>query len=261
MIYEEKQEQLIRIVKTFGNGAHVFVPKDWAGEQIFLVRPKNKSVKEKILFALDDYLDSIIGIYLYGSHARDEQEEESDIDILVITDKKIKIKAKGLEIICLEQKEIDKAIRLEPLLIYSILSEGKPIINSKLFEELKIKYVPKIDDFKEFLKDSKRMIKVNEEFLESEKGDYLSSEAIIYSLALRLRGVFIVKSILKGDKYTHKLFKSWIKSKLPMIDFNSIYEAYRISKNEEKIKQKIKVIDIKLLIEFLKNEIDILYNG
>lgn len=261
MINEESQEQIVRMAKVFGNGAHVFVPKEWAGEQLVLVRPKKKSLREKIISALDNYLDSVVGVYLYGSYARLEQEEGSDIDLFVITDKKIKIKAEGFEIICLEQKEIEKALKIDSLLIQSILSEAKPIINSKLLEELKLKYPFKITYFKEFFRDCERLIKVNEEFLESEKGEYLSSEAIIYSLVLRLRGIFIIKSILKEKKYSHKLFKLWIKSKLPQIDFISIYEAYRCSKNERKIKQKVRISDIKLLIEFLKNELLILENG
>lgn len=255
------QEQIIRMVKSFGNGAHVFVPKEWAGEQILVIKPQKKGLKERIVSELDTYLDSIVGVYLYGSYARGEQKEDSDIDLFVITHEKIKIKAKGFEIVCLKQNEIEKAIKIEPLLMYSIFSEAKAIINSKLLEEIKSKYIVKLKDFEPFFKDTQRMIKVNGEFLDSEKSKILSSEAIIYSLVLRLRGLFIIHSILKGRKYSHKLFKSWIKSKLPEVDFSSIYGAYRSSKNDEKIKQKIKTADIKKLLEFLKNEVLRLDNG
>ncbi len=258
---EERQEQIVRIAKTFGNGAHVFVPKEWVGEQLFLVRPKKKTLKEKILDVLDDYLDSIVGVYLYGSYARDEQVEDSDIDLFVMTDKKLKIRAKGFEIICLEQNDLEKALKLEPLLMYSIFSEAKPIINARLLEEFKLKYKPKNIYFKEFFKDCKRIIKVNEEFLETENEEYLKSEAIVYSLVLRLRGLFIIKSLLSGNKYSHKLFKSWVKSNLKDVDFNSIYEAYRLSKIDNKIIQKIKVEDIKRLMDFFKKELSILENG
>ena len=121
----KNEEQIVRMVKLFGNGAHVFVPKDWTGEEIVLIKPRKKSLKERIISSLDPYLDSIIGVYLYGSYARSEEKKDSDIDLFVIIDKKIKIKAEGFEIICLEQKEIEKAIKLEPLLMYSIFSEAK----------------------------------------------------------------------------------------------------------------------------------------
>ena len=257
----KNEEQIVRMVKLFGNGAHVFVPKDWTGEEIVLIKPRKKSLKERIISSLDPYLDSIIGVYLYGSYARSEEKKDSDIDLFVIIDKKIKIKAEGFEIICLEQKEIEKAIKLEPLLMYSIFSEAKPIINSALLENLKIRYKPKLSYFKEYLKDCRRIIKVNEEFLESEKGDYLSSDAVIYSLVLRLRGIFMIKSILSEENYTHKMFNSWITGKLSEIDFDLIYEAYRSSKNDKKIKQQIKVSDIRLLIKFLKSEILKLESG
>lgn len=255
----ENQQQIVRMAKTFGNGAHIFVPKEWVGEQIVIIKPKKKSIKERIIESLEPYLESIVGAYLYGSHARDEQVEDSDIDLLVITNKKVKIKREGFEIVCLEEKKISKAIELEPLLIYSVLSEAKPIINSRLLDEFRTKYIPKLGDFEEYFKDCERIIKINEEFLESANGDFLSSEAVIYSLVLRLRGVFIIKSILKGDKYTNKSFKSWIK--LPQVDVDSIYDAYRDSKNEKKVKQKIKVTDIQLLLEFLKNELHMSIDG
>jgi predicted nucleotidyltransferase len=253
---ETEKEQFIRTAKIFGNGAHVFVPKEWAGEEIIIVRPRKKSLKERILSILEPYLDSILGVYLYGSYARDEQTEDSDIDLFVITDKKIKIKSEGFEVVCLEEKDIEKALKIEPVLIYSILSESKPIINSKTLHELKTKYLPKLLDFQSYIRETKGVIRVNEDFIQSEKGDYLTSEAVVYSLVLRLRGLFIIKSILEGKRYSHRLFKAWVKSHISKIDFDSIYEAYRLSKYEKKIRQKIKVFDIKLLIELLKNEID-----
>ena len=130
-----------------------------------------------------------------------------------------------------------------------------------MLEQLKIRHKPKLSYFKEYFKDCRRIIKVNEEFLKSEKGDYLSSEAIIYSLVLRLRGAFIIKSIMSNETYTYERFNSWIKDKLSEIDFNLVYGAYRSSKNEKKVKQKIKVGDVRLLLKFLKNELSILENG
>src|SRR3989344_2389773 len=257
-MYNENQEQIVRIAKTFGNGAHISVPKGWTGEQVVLVRSQKKSLRERIFSVLDSYLNSVVGVYLYGSYARDEQGEDSDIDLFVITDKKIEIKAEGFEILCLGQKEIEKAIQLEPLLMYAILSEAKHLINSSLLENLKKNYKPTVDYFREYLKDCQRMIKISEEFLESEKAEFIISEAVIYSLVLRLRGIFIIKSIVKVDKYSHKLFKSWIRAKVSQIDFGLIYESYRGSKNEKRVKQKIKVRDIKILLEFFKKEIVVL---
>lgn len=257
----ENEEKIVRVVKLFGNGAHVSVPKEWNGEQIILIKPKKKNLNERILSSLEPHLNSIVGVYVYGSYARSEEREDSDIDLFVVTDKKIKLTVKGFEIVCLEQKDIEKAIKLEPLLMHAIISEAKPIINSGLLQQLKLLHKPKLSNFREYFKDCRRIIKLNEVSIESEKGDYLSSEAVIYSLVLRLRGAFIIKSIMSDKKYTHEELNSWIEDRLPQIDFYSVYEAYRRSKNGERVQQKIKVADARSLLKLLKNEISVLENG
>jgi predicted nucleotidyltransferase len=255
------EEKLIRKVTLIGNGAHVFVPKEWSGEQIALIRPEKKSLKERIISLIEPHLDSIAGVYLYGSHARAENIPGSDIDLLIITTRNLKIKADNFEIICLQREEIKKAIKIAPVLIYSILSEATPLINSALLEELREQYKPKTGDFTEYFDECRRIIKINEEFIKEEKGRYMPGEAVVYSLILRLRGIFIIKSILSRERYSHKQFKSWIKSHLPKIDFDSVYGAYRSSKNEEPIRQRIKTEDLKMLLEFLRKEVSEFKNG
>ena len=97
-IYMKQEEILIRTPQVFGNGAHISVPKYWLGSEITLIKPKQRSVKEKIISLIEPYFDSILGVYLYGSHARGEQREDSDIDLLIISDKNLKLKADGFEI-------------------------------------------------------------------------------------------------------------------------------------------------------------------
>jgi len=38
----KQQKQIIRKVSPTGNGAHIFVPKDWIGGSITLIRPPKK---------------------------------------------------------------------------------------------------------------------------------------------------------------------------------------------------------------------------
>ena len=249
------EERIIKVASSFGNGAHIFVPKDWVGEKIVLIKPKSKILKERIIEVLEPYFEYVVGAYLYGSYARKEQTEESDIDLFVIANKNIKIKQKGFEILCCEEKNIKKLIKLEPLIIYSILSEAKTIINSELINKLQIEYKPRLEYFNNFFKETKRIIQIQEGIIESEKKEYIASEAIIYSLILRLRGLFIIKSIIKNEKYAHSSFKEWIINKLPNVDFDSIYRLYSASKNGIKIKERIKLEDIKMLVDFLKEEV------
>ncbi len=253
-----EQEQIIRKVTGIGNGAHIFAPKEWMGEEVFVVRRQKKSIKERILSAIEPYLEHIEGAYLYGSYARKEQTKDSDIDLLLITSKKLKIKRQGYEIISIEKEKVQEAIKIAPVLVYSALSEAVPIINIKLLEELKSKYAPKLSDFKEFLESTKRIILINEQFLEEDKRNEIKeeSENIPYSLILRVRGILIINSLLSGKSYSHKDFHNWIKKSSPGIDYNSLYDAYKAVKNNKKAKVKVK--DLVLLIEFLKEQVKIL---
>jgi len=249
-------EQLIRQVSLVGNGAHVFVPKEWIGEDIILVRKPKKELNVRILDVLEPYLDKIEGVFLYGSYARGEERNDSDIDLLVITNEKIKIKTEGFEIICLKKNSIEKALKIEPLIIHSAIDEGKAIVNSGLLNELREKYIPSLKEFEGFLEDTKRIIKINEDFMRDEKENlYFEDNAIV----LRLRGLFIIKCLLGKKKYDYSSLKKWVGNNVK--DFDFVYDAYREEKKDKNTKIKIKTEDMINLIEFLKNEIVNLENG
>ena len=249
----QTNEQLIREVTAIGNGAHIFAPKEWLGEQIILIRTR-KTLKEKIMEVLEPYLEDIEGVYLYGSHARNEATEDSDIDILIISTKKLKIKQQGYEIIALKKDELDKAIKISPLLVYSALKEAKPIINSRLLESLKENYPPSSKDFRDYLNETRNILKINRELLDSETNNLLNPEGIAYSLILRLKGILIIKSLLSNNQYSNKkLFK--IASNYSLKEFSKIYESYKATKHNQKLKVTIKKSSLYLLIELLEKEI------
>ena len=50
--YEE--EKIIREVSIVGNGAHVFVPKEWIGERIILIKTPKQTLKRRIFSALGE---------------------------------------------------------------------------------------------------------------------------------------------------------------------------------------------------------------
>lgn len=255
------QEQIVRQVSRVGNGAHIFTPKEWIGEEIVLVRTLKKPLIERIFSVITPFLMDIKGVYLYGSRAREEAEKDSDIDIFIITSEKIKIKAKDFEIIAIEESKIKDAIKLAPIMIYSIFSEAKPIINASLLENLKKQYKPLLKDFKEFLEETNRIIKIDREILEldKEEGLYTDSCTTSYSAILRLRGVFIINQILAGKRYTHKEFKSWILKKLPKVDYEVVYRAYKTIKSNKKEKTKTKISDLEEFLKLLEKEISILH--
>ena len=206
-------ERLIRVARLSGNGAHVFVPREWADDEVVIVRKPKGGIRERVIKKLDSYLEDIIGIYLCGSYARGEEGEDSDIDLLVITSRRISIKERGFHIIAINEEDFDKVIKIEPLVIYAMLSEAKPIINRAYLEKLREKYKPRLADFKEFIDSSEGIAKINEAFIEEDKKDGQEyAEGSAYSILLRLRGIFILKQVLRGGKYTHAALKRWINS-------------------------------------------------
>lgn len=227
------QEQLVRKVKQIGNGAHVFVPREWVNEEVKLSKIPKKPVEERILDALNPHLKHIKGIFLFGSYARNEQNENSDIDVLVIAEKPLKIKEKGFEIIVLKEDSIEKAIEISPMLIYSALKEAKTIMNKPLLEKIKEENKINKIHLKNYIKETKRMAKANEELLDS------------YSIILRLKGIFIIKQLLSNKKYSHKEFNKWIKKNLPKLKIESLTRSKAPKLNEKYLSY---------LLEFLKQE-------
>src|SRR3989344_5642246 len=82
---------MIKLVQRFGNSGHVVLPKGYVGRRIrFIAEPKAfADIQSEVLEMLRPHLGNILGIYLYGSYARNEQSLDSDIDILAVTDARL----------------------------------------------------------------------------------------------------------------------------------------------------------------------------
>lgn len=216
------KEQIIRKVSQIGNGAHVFAPKEWIGEQVVLVRQTPHFTEDRILKILNPYLKDIRGIYLYGSYAKNEQRFDSDIDLFVISDKSLKVKGEGFEIICLEKDKIRDAIKIAPVLVYSAIYGSKPIFNSGLLNELTSEYKPTYEDFKKYISETLEVIDINKRLLDP------------YSIILRLRGIYLITRLLSGKEYSNKDFKSWVLNEshgsLKEKDFEKAYISYLMAK-------------------------------
>ena len=249
------KEQIVREVNLIGNGAHIFAPKEWANEKVLVVRLEKKSIKEELLGILYPYLDKIIAVLIYGSYARKEETKDSDVDVLVITKEKFKIeKNNKFQIIVLAEEEIDNAIRLNPILMYSIFKEASAVINSGYLELLKKQ---KIDYsfFSAFIKSSCDSLKSSIELFElDKKTGKTTSNSIIYSLILRLRGIFIIESLTKNRKYSNSLFKKWVLNNCK-ISYEKIYSIYQAVRDNKKIKDETPLSEGEILIEFLEKKI------
>ena len=123
--------ELIKPIIRVGNSAGVILPRGWLnGEAKITLLRKPQNVKQEILGILEEDLSSVIGLYLVGSYARNEQNNKSDIDVLGITtcvDKKIK---KGrYEIVLMSYKNLKENIGKNVLPLLPMLKEAMPIFN------------------------------------------------------------------------------------------------------------------------------------
>lgn len=249
----ERTKNVIR----WGNGGGILLPKKWIGKEVQIILiDRTPQIKKEVFDILDSYLEDIIGIYLVGSYARNEQDKSSDIDIIAVsnsTNKEISSGKYHISIYSLEN--IKKTLQDNPIMIYPRLKEAKILLNKEILEQLNSIQISK-NKFKEFIKDIKRIIKINEEIINLDKieGENLQSINIIYSLLLRLRAVFLIKTILKKKKYSNESFIKWMKENIGD-DFNKVYSIYKSIKDNHKLKINIKLNTADKLLHLLKKEV------
>lgn len=260
------KEQLVKRVVSSGNGGAVWVPRSWLGENVVVIRPEKPEldIKEKIIKILIPHLQDIIAIFLYGSYARNEQEADSDIDVLVVAKKKFLVKKhEKMDIKVIELAKLEETIKKNPIMYLSILQEAKAIINSSLLDELKR---AKIDykNFKWFIETTFDHIKSNKEFIELDKlnGGYLTSYGAVYSIILRLRGIFLIRCLIDKKNYSNRSFKKWILGhNLSDLEYKTAYNIYRSIRDNKKIDEKIKISCAEALLNILIKEINNLKVG
>ena len=248
-----------KLVQKFGNGGHVVVPKDYVGKRIrFITEPKTfDDIKSEVLKILKPYFENILGVYLYGSYARDEQTIDSDVDILVIANTKLKIidRINDYNIISITVKELEYTLENSAVLILPIIKEARTIINPSLLEKYRTYRFTK-QNTKWFIDTSIKTLELNK------KGLKLDFEigSLVYSLMLRVRGLLMIKIMLNNKLYSKSLLFDYLKNN--DVAQNKIEELYRIyskERNNVKIKEnniinkedisKLLIIAEKLLIE------------
>lgn len=247
----------MRSVQKWGNSGGVLVPKEWLNREVKIILiDRSSDIKKEIFDILDDYLEDIIGVYLTGSYSRGEQREDSDIDIIAISNNTRKEITSGrYNVSIIPLYTIEKTLKNNPLMILPRLIEAKPITNLGLLDKFKEIKISK-ELFKDFIKDTERIIKINEELIDLEDSSkkYLESNELIYSLLLRLRGIYLIKCILYRKKYSNLHFLNFLKKSVGK-DYLNVYEVYRLIKEgkETNIKLSLKVAE--KLIKLLKKEV------
>lgn len=247
----------MRIVKKavdMGNGAAIYVPKEYSGRQVVIILPEGvHGIKKKIVEKLADYMDNIVGVYLFGSYARNESQLLSDIDVLIVTkdeDRRLKQLLGDIDARVITLERIKKSAELFPAITLPILKEAKTIINPVLLDELKnlkINY----RNFKWSFEDIKRVIKIIETFIEVDENDISLSH--ISSLIMRARICYMIEGLLKNKQFSNEgLQAEMIARGISKEMYQRHYKVYQEIRGGEEVEGKIDKEEIRQLIGVIK---------
>lgn len=253
------QEMVEKRVVPFGNGSIVYTPKTWIGKKAFvLIEEQPQDIEKAVFEALKSLLPELEGIFLFGSHARNEATENSDIDVLAISTKKMSLpKTQKFEFVVKTKDELLSGLKSDHnLFLHQALSEAKPLLNRQLLEELrKTKTMP---DFSVFFNDTLSAFQNIESLLQNDKKTgqkYCTAHACIYSLVLRVRTMFLIQCFLKKQAFSGKKFFEFLGKKgFSQKTLNSFFEAYRAEKDDKKSSAKILLSDVQELFDAAKEE-------
>jgi len=255
-----KSEQILE-VRKWGNSAGILVPREWLNGMArveLITKPLN--IKKEVMKILDPYLEEIIGIYLVGSYARGEQEEDSDIDIIAIANKIQKIIKLGkYNIQILTMSGLQNMLLRYPITIMPSMIEAKTILNGSLLEKIRrLPFVGK--DFLPYLRETGKMIKKHKELIEldSKKSNEILHSGVIYSVILRLRGVYIIKCYLDKKRHSKSGFLRWLKLKAMLSDekFETAYSMYKEVRDDKKVKTSVSLDVARKLVDALEKEVN-----
>ena len=234
--------RLIKKAVEIGNGAAVYVPKEYLGMEIVVTLPDSlEDIKKRVLSNLLGFMPNILGVYLYGSYARHEQEIGSDVDILVVTKEKdanVKNALGDIDARIVPLNELKKTIQNYPVLIMPILKEAQVLLNPVLLDELKNSKI----DFRKFnwnFEEIKSLIKIAEEFIELDDEDLPSS--FVYSLMMRIRVCYLIECLLKNKPFSNKgVRKLLLNYGLKEKDAGRFFYIYRLVREDEAPKINVK---------------------
>jgi hypothetical protein len=249
--------EIVGYAKKWGNGSGVLLPREWEGSEVKVILiDRTLQIKKEVFSMLGDCLEDIAGIYLAGSHSRGEQESGSDIDIIAVSGKTKKEIVSGRYRISIYPLEsVRKSLAGNPMLIYPRLAEAKPILNAALLAELKNAGITK-KSFRPFITDTKRIIRINKKLIEMAGPESkISDPPVVYSLLLRLRGIFIIKSLLgKKAGYSNRAFREWLGRELGE-NIGDAYQVYRDVRENRKPGIKIRAELARKLLALLEKEV------
>lgn len=251
---------MIQIKKTIkaGNSSAVTLPRSWLNKEVRveLVKKTLDEILDDTISITRKYIDikEIIGIYLTGSYARNEENENSDIDVIIITrDIDKELISEGIyNILIISTELLNQKLYQDLLPVGQMLIEAKPLLNELYLNEIKKKIKVTGNNIKWYLETTKDKLNlINKEIkkMENTNKKYVH-DRIIYTLILRIKTLYIIKTLIKNEGYSKKIFIKMIKN---ISESDIPYQRYLSVKNYLEEKSVIKVEIAEILSQYLEN--------
>lgn len=249
----------IQIKKTIkaGNSSAVILPRSWLNKEVRveIVKKTPETILSDVITIVRKYIDleEIIGIYLTGSYARNEENKYSDIDILVITndtDKEM-LKEGIYNILLVSEKLLYRKLEQDLLPIGQMIKEAKALLNYSYLNSIKIKVTYEnvkwyIDTTEDKLKILEKVIKISRE-----KNKWNLSDFVAYTLILRIRTLYIIEKLIKDKTYKKDDFIRLIRD----ISKKDSYEKYLAIKNNMKDEYRVTLKETESLYSYLNSQL------
>ncbi|MFH1403786.1 MAG: DUF2080 family transposase-associated protein [Candidatus Altiarchaeota archaeon] len=242
-------EALVKDCRRMGNSAAVYVPKDWENRKVLV---RLLSPRELALDALQEHMPYVMGAYLYGSFVRGEETPESDIDVLVVASRKFEVRKQPLlDIVVVTPSEVDSILEKDPVQLVPIIAEAEPLLNDALLQDLKGRKIYPARYMK-LIKDNNRILKENKELIEKKA----KIGAVIYSLMIRLKAIYLVRKLLSSEKYTTVGYTQYLLSQgLDEEGYNGLNRVYRAIRDDKPLPSEVvEMENILLMQQILERE-------
>lgn len=250
------QIQIKKAVKS-GNSSAVVLPRAWLNKEIRveLMRKSKETILNEVLDILRRHipLEEVIGIYLVGSYARNEETDESDIDILVLTDSVNKeLIHEGIySITIISSKLLNYKIENDLLPIGPMIKEAKPLFNSAYIEQINIKVNKKNVNW--YIETTRDKLEIINKAINKLEGVKYIPDVLIYTLVLRIRTLEIIERLINNKKYSKKEFISLINR---ISGTDAVYKSYVAIKNNVIKSPGVRIESVRKLYSYLENDLN-----
>jgi predicted nucleotidyltransferase len=241
--------ELIKKTIKVGNSAGVLLPKEFLNTEVkIILQPINIEKDVLDILSKEKILEKVLGVYIVGSYARNEETIESDIDILVITDNlDSRIETGKYDLMIVSKKLVDEKMKKNIFPLLPMMLEAKPIINRSLLNDYVNTPLTK-NNLEWNITTTKSAMDVVDEYIKlAEKTNEKVSDAASYSLVLRLRTIYIIDCLKNKRLWTKKEFLNLIKKISGSL---KAYERYLESKNRNTKEFKLPIDEAKKLMTY-----------